>query len=115
MLALSLTQAVNRCVEKMTKKFFSTAVIVGVALLIVVLAVLRFVGFEPSGRRAGLWLPGTPVTTPVNDWAFTDPVQEIHIQTHTWYLVPHSVTIQCVNVGGQLYVASFHFGGSQAP
>src|SRR5262245_3506846 len=87
------------------------------ALLVVALialAVLRVVGLNPKAQRAGLWLSGDAVTAPVNDWSFTDSIQEIQVQTHSWYGLPHSVTTQCASVNGTLYIASFHFGGPSA-
>lgn len=88
-----------------------TAVVVVLALVIAVLVTLSIVGLAPRDRRAGLWLPGELVTTPVDDWSFTDAFPEIHLQTRTRYLIPHSVTVQCAQVEGRLYIASFHMGG----
>ena len=59
------------------------------ACLVLLLVVARIVGFEPNGRRPGLWLKGDLVTTPVTDWSFTEKVQNVKLQTNTWYLVPH--------------------------
>ena len=39
-----------------------------VAVLVVALVVLRVAGLDPNERRAGLWLTGEVVTTPVTDW-----------------------------------------------
>jgi hypothetical protein len=30
----------------------------------------------------------------------------VKVQTNTWYLIPHSVTIWCIAYNGQLYVAT---------
>jgi hypothetical protein len=78
------------------------------ACLIILLVVFRITGLEPHNRIPGLWLKGNVVTTPVNDWSFTDKVPQIHIQTSTSYLLPHSVTINCIAYNGQLYVASVY-------
>ena len=43
----------------------------------------------------------------VNDWRFTDEIQEIAIETRTWYLLAHSTTIWCVEYEGNLYVGSY--------
>jgi hypothetical protein len=92
--------------------------IVGGILICLVLAllVLRVTGFEPRGCSTagiswtctvpGLWLRGNLVTTPVADWSYTDQYQSIKLQTRTWYLLPHSVTIWCIAYDGQLYVAT---------
>jgi hypothetical protein len=86
--------------------------------LVLVLLVLRITGFEPRGcpniyvswtcRLPGLWLKGDPVTTPVTDWSFTDKIPTVKLQTHTWYLLPHSVTIGCVYYNGHLYLSSVY-------
>ena len=61
---------------------------------------------EPSGERPGLWISGEVSHEPVSDWAFTDEIREILIETRTWYFVPHSVTIWCVSIDGELYVGA---------
>jgi hypothetical protein len=74
--------------------------------LIVLLVVLRITGLPPNGRRPGLWIRGKLVTTPVTDWSWTDKYPYIELQTHTWYFLPHSVTINCLAYMGQLYLVS---------
>lgn len=65
-------------------------------------------GIEPSGDRPGFGLRGEVAREPVDDWSFTDGIEEILIETRTWYGIPHSVTIWCVAIEGALYVgASF--------
>jgi hypothetical protein len=61
---------------------------------------------EPSGERPGLWISGEPAPGPVADWSFTDPIEEILIETRTGYGLPHSVTIWCVSIDGDLYVGA---------
>jgi hypothetical protein len=84
--------------------------------LVLLLATLRATGFEPrdcnnasswSCRAPGLWLKGDVVTTPVNDWSFTNQVQTIKIQTQTPFLLPHSVSIWCAVYNDNLYVTSY--------
>ena len=86
------------------------------ACMILLLATLRATGFEPrdcqnaaswSCRAPGLWLKGDTVTTPVNDWSFTDQIQTIKIQTQTPFLLPHSVSIWCAVHNDNLYVTSY--------
>jgi hypothetical protein len=91
--------------------------VVGVILvgLVLLLVVARVTGLEPTTRRPGLWLKGELVTTPVADWSFTDQVQNIKIQTNSWYLLPHSVTINCISYKGQLYLYSFYAAGLTYP
>ena len=88
-------------------------IVIGIiACLIVLLVVFRITGLNPHDRSPGLWLTGNPVTTPVADWTFTDQIPNIKIQTNTWYGLPHSVTINCLSYGGQLYVTSVFPAGS---
>jgi hypothetical protein len=93
----------------MTKRARVGAIVL--AVVVAALIALRVAGLAPKDRRAGLWLPGERVETPVTDWSFTDAFPEIYVQTRTTYLIPHSVTIQCAQVDGRLYIASFHWGG----
>ena len=86
-----------------------------VACLILVLVVARITGLDPKDRRAGLWLTGELVTAPVTDWSFTDKIPNVKIQTNTWYLLPHSVTINCVSYQGRLYLDSFYAAGLTYP
>lgn len=88
------------------KRFFAIGVSVVVVGAVVALLVLRVVGLDPHERRPGLWLAGERVTTPITDWSFTDRFPTIYLQTRTWYLLPHSVTITCVAHDGQLYLTS---------
>jgi hypothetical protein len=85
--------------------------------MILLLVTLRATGFEPrdcanasaswSCRTPGLWLKGELVTTPVNDWSFTDKIQTIKVQTQTPFLLPHSVSIWCAVYKDNLYVTSY--------
>jgi hypothetical protein len=84
-------------------------ILVCLALLLVV---LRITGLNPHDRIPGLWLTGDLVTTPVTDWSFTDRVPTIKLQTQSRFLLPHSVTINCLAYKGQLYVSSTHPAGA---
>ena len=75
-------------------------------------SVLRITGLDPHGRIPGLWLSGELVTTPVTDWSFTENVPTIKLQTQTRFLLPHSVTINCLDYNGQLYVSSVYPAGT---
>jgi hypothetical protein len=80
--------------------------------LALVLGVLRITGLNPHDGIPGLWLTGDLVTTAVTDWSFTDQVPTIKLQTQSRFLLPHSVTINCVAFKGQLYVTSTYSAGS---
>jgi hypothetical protein len=83
-----------------------------VVCLILILIVLRVTGFGPHARTPGLWLKGNVVTAPVTDWSFTDKIPVVQLQTETWYLLPHSVNINCLNYNGQLYLVSVYPAGT---
>ena len=70
---------------------------------------------DPNERRAGLWLSGDVVTTPIDDWAFSDAYPLIYVETRTPYLVPHSVTTTVVAANGTLYVPSLYYEGGEFP
>ena len=83
--------------------------------LVLALLVLRVTGLDPKERRPGLWLRGDVVTTPVADWSFADKYPTIMIQTRTWYLLPHSVTIRFACYKGQLYLHTVSPKGAPFP
>lgn len=83
-----------------------------IVCLALALVVLRITGLNPHARTPGLWLTGNLVTTPVTDWSFTDKVPNIELQTESWYLLPHSVTINCLSYNGQFYVSSVYPKGT---
>ena len=79
--------------------------------LVAVLAVATAgLGCEPKDVKPGLWLSGDVVEELVTDWTFTNDVEEVFIQTKTWYLIPHSTTIWCAEMGGDLYIGSYGEG-----
>ena len=59
----------------------------------------------PSDQRPGLWLSGEAAAFP-EDWSFSDGYREVALEVRTPYGLPHSVTIWCVSLDGQLYVAA---------
>ena len=61
---------------------------------------------EPKEDRPGFGISGELTTEAVADWSFTDDIEEIAIETRPWYRLPHSVTIWCVSIDGELYVAA---------
>ncbi len=82
-----------------------------IVCLVLALVVLRITGLNPHDRTPGLWLTGNLVTTSVTNWSFTDSVPTIKIQTQSRFLLPHSVTIDCVTYNDQLYVTSTYPAG----
>ena len=94
-------------------------------LIVLPLVVLRVAGFEPqyidptspafaeNGRtaRAGFWLKGEVVKEPVTNWDWVYQVNNpirgntVMLETRTWYGIPHSVTINLVARGKDLYLS----------
>ncbi len=64
-------------------------------------------GCQPRDETPGLWLRGEIVEEWVDDWRFTREIDEIFVETRPWYGIPHSTTIWCVELGGELYVGSY--------
>jgi hypothetical protein len=103
------------CIEEPSLKALLKIVAGTLICLVAALLVLRVTGLEPKNRRPGLWLKGNLVTTPVTDWSFTDKVANVELQTRTWYLLPHSVRINCVAYNGHLYVSTVNPLGVNVP
>jgi len=61
--------------------------------------------FSPEDQRPGLRLAGESVAIPA-DWSFTNDHKEISVEVQTPYFLPHSVTIWCGEVAGDLYLAA---------
>ncbi len=62
---------------------------------------------QPQDVEPGFRLEGEVVEHIVDDWTFTDDIQEIFIQTKTRYLLPHSTTIWCAALNGELYIGAY--------
>jgi hypothetical protein len=76
---------------------------------LLLVAVFVLAACEPRDRTPGMWLSGERVDTPVADWSFTNDVQEVQLETHPWYGVPHSVTVvMAASADGELYVPSIY-------
>ncbi len=76
---------------------------------IAIAALVLLAACEPSDRRPGLWLSGPVQQTLPADWSFTNEHPEIFLEVSTPYLLPHSVTIWCAELDGNLYL------GARAP
>lgn len=86
-----------------------------VACVILALVVLRMTGLDPKQRRPGLWLKGDVVTPLPSDWTFANRYQTLLVETHPWYLIPHSVTIFFVTRKGNLYLHADYPPGQKFP
>jgi len=76
--------------------------------IILILSNLLLAACEPKDRRPGTWLSGDLVEDRIEDWSFSNEFQEVIIQTHPWYGVPHSVTTVLATADGKLYVPSIY-------
>ena len=72
------------------------SVVVGVLVVAWVAAI--FIPYNPDERRPGTRLGGTFIDEPSPDWSFIGADgarKQIHLETSTLYLVPHSITVSC--------------------
>jgi hypothetical protein len=75
--------------------------------VVVLAGLLATLGCQPRDETPGLWLRGVSAEQRVDDWIFTDDIEEIFIETRPWYVLPHSTTIWCVELDGELYIGSY--------
>lgn len=75
-------------------------------ILVALGALFLLSGCEPSDRMPGLWLRGDVVDPPPQDWSFTESHREIFVEVSTPYFLPHSVTIWCAELHGQLFIGA---------
>jgi hypothetical protein len=80
--------------------------IVAFTVCAIAIALTVACSIEPSDERPGLGLSGEVHPHVVEDWSFTEDADEIFIETVTSYWIPHSVTVWCVTVGDELYIAA---------
>lgn len=81
-----------------------------VVCVVLPLVILSITGLDPKARRAGLWISGDVQSFPT-DWTFADKNQTIMVETHPWYMIPHSVNIFFITDNGNLFLhADFDHG-----
>jgi hypothetical protein len=102
--SLTSTEAKSSITTGITPITKSIQVIAAFAIIVLGL------GCQPKDVRPGFWLSGDDGPSTVTNWTFTDEVDEIQIQTKTWYLLPHSTTIWGEQMGGSLYIGSYGYG-----
>jgi hypothetical protein len=85
-----------------------------VVCVLLALLILSITGLDPNQRRPGLWLKGEVTAFPA-DWSFADKYQTLLVETHPWYLIPHSVTIYFVTYQGNLYLHADYPRGQKFP
>ena len=78
------------------------------ARLLALLAIVPWcVGCQPKDVVPGMWVRGDLVEEQIDDWRFTQKIEEIFIETRAWYRIPHSTTIWCGELSGKLYIGSY--------
>ena len=65
---------------------------------------LIYVPIDPDERRPGTRLSGDLAPVLDTDWSFLQGRTQAWLETRTWYLIPHSITVSAWAVGGTLYV-----------
>ena len=70
------------------------------------LIAILIAGCQPSDSTPGLWLRGESAEAFPSDWEFSDDYREVYLQVATPYLIPHSVTIWCAQVDGELFIGA---------
>ena len=78
-----------------------------VQLLALLTIAVWCVGCQPKDVVPGTWIRGDLVEEQVDDWRFTQEIEEIFIETRAWYGIPHSTTIWCAEHSGKLYIGSY--------
>ena len=80
----------------------------GRGLGIVVIAAL-LMGIGPFDRLPGARLVGVLVSAPITDWRFVEDAGQCQLETRPHY--PHSVTVNCWHLAGQLYIGCMNCQG----
>ncbi|MCY3821624.1 MAG: hypothetical protein OXH52_20095 [Gammaproteobacteria bacterium] len=80
-----------------------------IALIVLAIVIVIYVGLilvpvDPVERRPGLGLSGDLAAAQDTDWAFFEGRTQAWLEMHTWYLVPHSITVSAWADDGTLYV-----------
>jgi hypothetical protein len=92
---------------KTSTRRMTGAVLGGLLALAAVLALGAFAIYFfycPCERTPGGWLLGEVIEEPVADWSFANDVALCQIQVDRG-LLPHSVNLNCMAAGGELYLS----------
>ena len=75
-----------------------------VAVVIVIYVGLIFIPMDPVERRPGTGLSGDLASAQDTDWSALGGRTQAWLETRTWYLIPHSITVSVWSGDGILYV-----------
>ena len=75
-----------------------------VAVVIVLYVALIYIPIDPEERRPGTRLSGDSASVQDPDWSFLRGRTQAWLETRTWYLIPHSITVSAWADDGTLYV-----------
>ncbi len=75
-----------------------------VAVVIVLYVALIYIPIDPEERRPGTRLSGDSASVQDPDWSFLQGRTQAWLETRTWYLIPHSITVSAWADDGTLYV-----------
>ena len=79
------------------------AITVSLCVLLAVYVLAIFLPIHPDGARPGTRLSGN-VVDGAFDWSFIEGSKLVVVQTSTWYLIPHSVTVTSWVADGNYYL-----------
>ena len=77
-------------------------ILAGVAVAVYI--ALIYLPMDPVERRPGTRLSGDPASVQNPDWSFLQGRTQAWLETRTWYLIPHSITVSAWADDGILYV-----------
>ena len=79
-------------------------VLILAGVVVAVYIALIYIPMDPVERRPGTRLSGDPASVQNPDWSFLQGRTQAWLETRTWYLIPHSITVSAWADDGTLYV-----------
>ena len=78
--------------------------LLSVVIVIAIYVSLIYIPIDPVERQPGMRLGGDLAAAQDTDWSFLEGRTQAWLETRTWYLVPHSITVSVWADDGILYV-----------
>ena len=78
-------------------------IVTAVVLVFAITGLAVYVNSCPCERVPGLWLTGTEVAEPQEDWSFVNDVGLCELEVRSWRA--HSITLNCMSSQGDLFVS----------